>query len=205
MEGRKTGTTTVGIVCGDGTVFAADKRATMGYFIANRDVPKIFQVDDTLGVTVAGSVGDAQALVRLIKAEIELYKMTKGASMTINAAATLLANVLFGNKYFPFYVQMLIGGYDTQARVYSLDPVGGTMEEKFVSTGSGSPTAYGVLEEGYKEGMKVKEGVRLAARAVATALKRDCGSGDGVEVVVINKDGYKRLGDAEVKEMLQAS
>jgi proteasome beta subunit len=205
MEGRKTGTTTVGIVCGDGTVFAADKRATMGYFIANRDVPKIFQVDDTLGVTVAGSVGDAQALVRLIKAEIELYKMTKGASMTINAAATLLANVLFGSKYFPFYVQMLIGGYDTQARVYSLDPVGGTMEERFVSTGSGSPTAYGVLEEGYKEGMKAKEGVRLAARAVSTALKRDCGSGDGVEVVVINKDGYKRLADAEVKEILQGS
>jgi proteasome beta subunit len=205
MEGRKTGTTTVGIVCGDGTVFAADKRATMGYFIANRDVPKIFQVDDTLGVTVAGSVGDAQALVRLIKAEIELYKMTKGAPMTINAAATLLANVLFGSKYFPFYVQMLIGGYDTQARVYSLDPVGGTMEEKFVSTGSGSPTAYGVLEEGYKEGMKTKEGVRLAARAVSTALKRDCGSGDGVEVVVINKDGYRRLAEAEVKEMLQVS
>ena len=106
----KTGTTTVGMVCTDGVVLASDKRATMGHFIASKDVTKIFEVGDGLAMTIAGSVGDAQALVRMLKAEGQLFKLKYGKAMTAKNASTLLANIMFQYKYFPYYVQLIIAG-----------------------------------------------------------------------------------------------
>jgi len=198
------GTTTVGLVCSDGVVVAADKRATMGYFIANRDVQKVFPIDEHLALTVAGGVGDAQALVRVMQAQVKLYKLENNKKMSVGAAATLLANILHQYKFFPFYVQMLVAGIDGEPRIFNLDPLGGTTEEKFVSTGSGSLTAYGYLENAYEDGMNVKDGLKVAARAVATAMKRDCASGDGIDLVSITKSGVKTLGKSEVKKLLES-
>src|SRR3989338_2629848 len=108
----KKGTTTVGMVCSDGIVLASDSRASMGYFIAAKDVQKIYQIDDRLAMTIAGSVADAQSLVRLMQAELKLYKMRRGQNMSVNAATTLLPNIMFQYKFFPFYVQILLGGVD---------------------------------------------------------------------------------------------
>jgi len=197
------GTTTVGLICSDGIVFAADKRATMGYFIANKDTQKIFEIDRHLGMSVAGAVGDAQALVRLMQAEAQLYKLDKGKPMPVKAATTLLANLMNQYKFMPFYVQLLVGGVDGEARIYNLDPVGGVTEEKFVSTGSGSLTAYGYLEDTYKEGKPVKDNLRVAAKAVSIAIRRDAGTGDGVDLVSITADGFRRYGKEEVKKLLE--
>ncbi len=201
--GRK-GTTTIGLICSDGVVFAADKRATMGYFIANKDTQKIFQIDDQLAVTVAGSVGDAQTLVRLMKAETQLYKVRNGKTMSVNAAMTLVSNLMNQYKFFPFYVQLLIGGFDDKPRVYNIDPIGGATEEKFVSTGSGSPMAYGVLEDAFKDDRPIKENLRLAIRALSSALKRDCGSGDGIDLVTITKTEFKRYSKDEIKKLVES-
>ncbi|MDO8340343.1 MAG: proteasome subunit beta, partial [Candidatus Burarchaeum sp.] len=121
MEGNqmaKKGTTTVGIICSDGLVFAADKRASMGYFIAAKDVDKIHQLDERIALTIAGSVADAQSLVRLMQAELKLYKMRNGEPMSVSAATTMLSNIMFQYKMFPFYVQLLLGGYDKGAIIY---------------------------------------------------------------------------------------
>jgi len=205
MEEAKTlkGTTTVGLVCSDGIILAADKRATMGYFIANRDVDKIFQIDDTLGVTVAGGVGDAQMLVRYMKYEAQLYKMNYGKSMSVSAATTLLANILSQYKFAPFLVQMLVGGFDDKPRIFNLDPVGGVTEEKFVSTGSGSPVAYGVMEDVFKEDKSIKDNLKIALRALSVALKRDAGTGDGIDLVTITPDEFKRYDKETVKKLLE--
>ena len=143
------GTTTVGIVCKDGVVLASEKRATMGTFIATHEAKKIYQIDDFVGMTTAGAVGDAQQLVRIISAEARLYKVRRGEPMSVKAIATLLSNILSASKYFPFLVQLLVGGVDTKGpSIYSLDLLGGQIEErKVVATGSGSPIAYGVLED----------------------------------------------------------
>ncbi|MCX8175232.1 MAG: archaeal proteasome endopeptidase complex subunit beta [Candidatus Micrarchaeota archaeon] len=202
-KGLSTGTTTVAIACADGVVMASDRRATMGYFIANKDIPKIYQLDERLSMTIAGGVGDAQALVRLMQAEAALYRFKHGRSIGVKAAATLLSNLLQGYKLFPFYVQLIVGGMDEKAEIYNLDALGGMTEEKFVSTGSGSPIAYGVLEENYKEGSTVKDNLRLAARAVAAAMKRDAASGEHVDLVSITKAGFKRYEKSEVEKLLQ--
>jgi len=203
VEGKTLkGTTTVGIIFDKGVVLAADKRASMMNFIAAKDVEKIHFIADRIALTLAGSVGDAQTLVRLMRAEIELYKYSKGEDITVAGAATLLANILQGSKYYPYLVQLIIAGFDSTPKLFDLDPLGGLLPEKYVSTGSGSVTAYGLLDEHFKEGMKQDEAVKLAARAVNTAMKRDSATGEGIDVVVITRDYAKRLTKSEVNALL---
>ncbi len=197
------GTTTVGIVCNDGVVLATEQRATMGNFIASKTAKKIYQIDDLVAMTTAGSVGDAQQIVRIISVESKLYKMRRKESMTIKGLTTLLSNMLSGQRYYPLMVQLLVGGHDKNGpAIFSLDALGGNIEEtKAVATGSGSPMAYGVLEDRYKEDMPVSEGMELAVRALHNAMKRDSASGEGIDVVVITKDKYTRLEQEDVKKM----
>jgi proteasome beta subunit len=195
------GTTTVGVVCTDGIVLASEQRATMGNFIASKTAKKVYQIDDLVGMTIAGSVGDAQQLVRLVNVESQLYKMRRNESMTMKGIATLMSNFLNANRYYPMMVQLLIGGVDKNGpAVYSLDALGGSIEETRVSaTGSGSPMAYGVLEDQYRENMTLNEGLDLAIRAIHNATKRDSASGENIDVVVITKEAFKRLDPEEVK------
>jgi len=196
------GTTTVGIVFDKGVVLAADKRATMGTFIAAKEVQKIHLIADRMALTMAGGVGDAQQLARLLRAELELYRHGRRAPMTVQGAATLLSNILQGSKYFPYYVQMIIAGVDTKPKLYDLDPFGGLLEENYVSTGSGSVVAYGVLDESFKKDMGQEEAARIAAKAVSAAMKRDSATGEGVDVLVITKDSAKFYSPADVKAMI---
>ncbi|MBI5051242.1 archaeal proteasome endopeptidase complex subunit beta [Candidatus Micrarchaeota archaeon] len=199
-----TGTTTVGLVCRDGLVLASDRRATMGYLIASKDIDKIYALDNYIGMTIAGGVGDAQTLVRWMTAEIKLYKLKHDKRITAESAATLLANILTQYKYYPFFVQLLIGGMDEDGkiRLFSVDMLGGVTEEKLTSTGSGSPVAYGVLEELYKEDGAIAENAKVAAKAVSAAMKRDAASGERVDLVVIDKQGFRRYDKSEVKNLI---
>ncbi|VVB86015.1 Proteasome subunit beta [uncultured archaeon] len=198
------GTTTIGLVCDKGVVMASERRATMGHFIASKDAKKVYQIDDLVAMTTAGSVGDAQRLVKWMQVEAKLYKMRREEPMTVKGTVTLLANILNGNRYYPYFVQLLVGGVDKNGpSIYSLDAVGGVIDEKkAVSTGSGSPMAYGVLEDRYVEKMPIDDGVELAVRALYNAMKRDSASGDGINVVKITPENYTVLEDSEVRKLI---
>ncbi|MFP3949778.1 MAG: archaeal proteasome endopeptidase complex subunit beta [Candidatus Micrarchaeia archaeon] len=197
---KKTGTTTVGLVCKNGVVLASDKRATMGYYIASKDVQKIEKINDRIAMTLAGGVGDAQSLVRWMRAEIKLYELKNQREMSVEAAATLLANILSQYKFYPFFVQILIGGVDKTARVFSVDMLGGATEEKYTATGSGSPIAMGLIEELYKPELETEEAIRVAVKAVNTAMKRDSASGEGVTVMLITDKGADLLPEKEIRK-----
>jgi proteasome beta subunit len=198
------GTTTIGLVFLDGVILATEKRATMGFMIASKKAKKVYQVADRIGMTTAGGVGDAQQIARILTVECSLYQIRRGRPITVGAAATLLSNYLNQNRYFPYYVQLLVGGVDEHGpSVYSVDALGGsTKEEEIVSTGSGSPMAYGVLEDRFKTGLKEDEAIDLTIRGLIAAMKRDAGSGEGIHVVVITKDKYQELGEDKLKQYL---
>jgi proteasome beta subunit len=197
----KTGTTTVGLVCRDGIVLASDRRATMGYFIASKDIDKIYPVNDHIAMTIAGGVGDAQMLIRWMRSEIKLYELKQEKKISVEAATTLLANILAQYKYYPFFVQLLIGGIDERPRLFSVDMLGGITEEKMTSTGSGSPTAFGVLEELYSEDKPVEANLPIAFKAVAAAMKRDAATGERVDLTCVTKAGFKRFEKEEVRKL----
>ena len=201
-EIRKTGTTTVGMTCKDGVILAAEKKSTLGYLIASKESEKIMPVEDHIAMTIAGSSGDAQTLARYMRAELKLFAIQNGRKISVKGAASLLSNILQGAKYFPYYVQLIIAGFDTKPQVFSLDAIGSVEEEKkFFSTGSGSPMALGVLEDAYRDDITTEEGGKLAVRAIRAAIERDIGSGGkAIDVAVINKDGIKITRNELVKK-----
>lgn len=192
------GTTTIGVVCKDGVILASDTRVTMGHYVAHKFGKKVYQIDNHLGMTIAGTVADAQRVVDILTANAKLYKIKMNRPMPISAAARLIANLLFSARYIPLATQVLVGGIDaTGPHVFNLDPFGSLTEEKFVSTGSGSPVAYGVLEDKYKENMTVEEVLPIIVRAVNAAMKRDIASGNNYNVTVIDEKGYRELSKEE--------
>ena len=197
------GTTTIGVVCKDGVVLASDTRVTMGFYVAHKQGKKVYQIDDHLGMTIAGGVADAQRAVDILTANAHLYRVNMGRPLPVNSAARFLSNLLFSARYVPLMAQVLVGGMDdTGPHVFSIDPFGSLTEEKFVSTGSGSPLAYGILEEMFREGATVKEMLPVIVKAVNASMKRDAGSGDNFNVVVIDEKGYRDLTDKEKKQLL---
>ena len=191
----KKGTTTCALTCNDGIVLAADTRASAGFFIADRHVMKIQKVDRNLGMTIAGGVADAQNLVDIMRYNANIYRLTNRELMPVKSAARLCSNVLFNQRYFPYYVQIILAGYDNKAggQIYNIDLFGSMTSEKFISTGSGSPVAYGYLESEFKENLSVNEAYKIAIQAIAAAIRRNAGTGDNINAVIIDKDGYHEL------------
>ena len=179
------GTTTVGITCKDGVVFASERRASMGNLVAHKVAEKIFKIDDHIVTTIAGSVGDAQSLMKVIEAEVSLYQMRNNDAISVKAAASLTANIL---RSGPMYVQTLLGGME---------------EDTYISTGSGSIVAYGVLEDRYRDDLTTDEGIEIAIRAIRAAAERDTFSGNGYLVAKVDKDGFEMLDDEKINEILE--
>ena len=202
-EHIKKGTTTCALTCKDGVVLAADTRASAGFFIADKHVMKIQKIDRHIGMTMAGGVADAQNLVDIMRYNANIYRLTDKDPIPIKSAARLCSNVLFNQRYFPFFVQIILAGVDKtkeEGQIYNIDLFGSMTSEKFISTGSGSPVAYGYLETEFKENLTVNDAYKLAIQAIAAAIRRNSGTGDGINVVIIDKDGYREL----PKEMKKA-
>jgi len=197
----KTGTTTLGLVCKDGVVIATETRATMGTLIAHKKTKKLYKIDQHIALATAGLVGDLQVLARYLNAEANLYRLKRDNKIPIKSAATLMSNILNQRKFYPYYVQLLLGGFDeTGPHVYSLDAAGGAIPDKYSSAGSGSPYVFGVLEDNYKDSLTCNEGVDLAIRAITAAKSRDSASGGDINIAVINKDGFKDISEDEIKK-----
>jgi proteasome beta subunit len=195
----RTGTTTLAIAGTDGVVMATERRATMGHLIGHKQAQKLYAVDRHLALTTAGLVGDAQMIARHLQAQAQLYRFKRDAPLPVRGAASLLGNILNASRFQPFWVQLIIGGVDERGgQVYSVDAAGGAIPERWTVTGSGSPFAYGVLEDRVGDTTNVKEAVDLAIRALNAAMRRDAASGNGIDLAIIDPDGFRRLGDEEI-------
>ncbi len=199
----KTGTTTIGLVCSDGIILGADSRATSDSFIASTEAVKIIRINDGLGLTIAGGVGDNQYLGRLLKVHAELYKMNEGKDMTPTSAGSLLSMIQTENRMYPYYAVNMLGGMNGNVpELYIFAPDGSMIKEsKFYSVGSGSPMAFGYLEDAYKQGISTQEGIKHVLKALKVAMKRDSASGDNLRIVTITKAGYKEYYGSEVEKL----
>jgi proteasome beta subunit len=196
LDQIKKGTTTCAITCNDGVVLAADTRASAGLFIADRHVMKIQKVDDHLGMTIAGGVADAQNLVDTMRYNSNIYRLSRREPIPVGSAARLCSNILFNQRYFPYYVQIIMAGFDhreKEGKIYNIDLFGSITTEKFISTGSGSPVAYGYLESEYKDGISVNDAYKIAIQSIAAAIRRNAGTGDSINAVIIDENGYREL------------
>jgi proteasome beta subunit len=186
------GATTIGIVCKDGVILASEKRIAYGFSIMSKSGKKVFPIGNRLGVGFAGLISDAQAVLRRISAEVRLYELEFHKVMGVKAAAKLLSNMLYSQRSFPVFTETMVGGMDEDGgKLYILDQLGSMIEDKYAAIGSGGAIAIGIVEQGYSKDCSLKDGKELAIKAVRAAIARDVASGDGVDVLILNKDGVK--------------
>jgi len=184
------GATTIGTVCADGVVLASEKRVSYGYFIASKGGKKVFKITDNIGAACAGLVSDMQMLTREMDAYARLFSMDVGRSISVRSAAKLMSNLLFNRRMAPLITQTIVGGIDEEGpALYVMDMLGSVIPDKYAVVGSGTEIAIGVLEESYKDGMTVEEAKSLIMRAMKSAISRDVLSGDGIDFLLITKNG----------------
>lgn len=186
------GATTVGVVCSDGVILASEKRVSYGYMVMSRVGKKVFKITDRIGAACAGLVSDMQILVREVEAYSNLFNLDAGRPIAVKSAAKVMSNLLFSRRLVPLITQTIVGGIDEEgASIYILDVLGSLIPDKFAAVGSGAEIAVGVLEEGFKEEMTVKEAKDLVARSIKSAISRDIMSGDGADFLTITKEGVQ--------------
>ena len=197
------GTTTVGIKAKDGVVLCADMRASAGYFIANNNTMKIQQIDDHAGMTMAGGVADAQNITDILRYHANLHRIQKNEPISIKSLTRLTSLIFHQNRGYPFMADILVGGYDKQGpALFNIDMFGSVEDKTYVATGSGSPVAYGLLEEEYRDDLNVEDAKVIALRAVKAAITRNIGTGDGINVSIIDKDGFRLLSKEQKKAII---
>ena len=198
------GTTTVGIRATDGVVLCADMRASAGYLIANNNTMKIQRIDEHAGLTLAGGVADAQNITDVLRYHANLHRIQRQEPIAIRSLTRLTSLIFHQNRGYPFIADILVGGYDLGgAALYNIDMFGSVEEKPYVTTGSGSPVAYGVLEDGYRDGLSADEAKALALRAVKAAIVRNIGTGDGINVAVIDSGGFKLLTGDQKRSIIE--
>ena len=169
---------------------ASEKRVAYGYLVVSKGGKKVFRLADQIGAACAGLVSDMQILVREVEAQANLFSMDVGRRISVRSAAKLMANILFNRRYAPLITQTIVAGLDEEGpSLYVLDVLGSVIPDKYAVVGSGTEIAVGVLEEGYKEEMKLKEAKELVTRAIKSAISRDVLSGDGIDFLIITKEG----------------
>jgi len=186
------GATTVGVVCPEGVILASEKRVSYGYLIVSKGGKKVFKITDRIGAACAGLVSDMQILVREVEAYSNLYSLEVSRPISVRSAAKLMSTLLFNRRLAPLITQTIVGGLDEEGTsLYALDILGSLIPDKYAAVGSGTEIAMGLLEEGYKENLTIEEAKNLVTRSIKSAISRDIMSGNGIDFLIITKDGTR--------------
>jgi proteasome beta subunit len=184
------GATTVGVVCPEGVILASEKRVSYGYLIVSKGGKKVFKITDRIGAACAGLVSDMQILAREVEAHSNLYSLDVNRPISVRSAAKLMSTLLFNRRLAPLITFTIVGGLDEEgATLYALDIMGSLIPDKYAAVGSGTEIAMGLLEEGYKENLTIEEAKNLVTRSIKSAISRDIMSGNGIDFLIITKDG----------------
>ena len=187
------GATAVGITFEGGVVFASEKRIAFGHFLVSKSSKKTFAITPKVGAACAGLVADMQILTLQISALAKIRKMELKRDVPPNTVAKMMSNMMYERRFFPLLTQVIVGGVVDKPIMYTLDPLGSVLPDNYAAVGTGAEMALGVLDPQYKANMTKDEAVDLAKRAVRSASLRDAASGDGLDVLVITKDGTQEF------------
>lgn len=186
------GATTVGITFKDGVILASEKRVSYGYLVVSKVGKKVFKITDHIGAACAGLVSDMQILVREVEAYAKLFSLDVSRPISVKSTAKIMSNLLFSQRLAPLITQTIVGGMDDDgAGLYVLDVLGSVIPDKFAVVGSGTEVAMGVIEEAYRDNMSAGDAKDLVVRAMKSAISRDIMSGDGIDFLIITKDGIQ--------------
>jgi len=207
----KTGTSILGMVCKEGIVMAADRRATAGNLVMIKNAKKVVKINEYLVVSGTGMSSDIDMLQKIVAAELRLKELRSKQRPTVKEAANLIGNIAYRNirqpTMIPFIAGTLVAGYneDGTTELYSVEPAGSAekIEDYDANFSSGMPFILGLLERQYKKDMNLKEGVELASEALKSSTQRDVGSGNGIDIFTVTKEGIAQVVSKEIASELK--
>lgn len=202
----KSNTSIVGILCKDGVIMAADRRVTAGTIVMSKTEQKVKKINDYIVICWTGGAADAFLSEKVIAAELRLKELKTKMRPSVKEAANLVGMMLYRNirtpSMIPHIVGILLGGVndDGTTELYTLEPAGGVYKVKDYDANfsSGMPYILGLLERQYRKDITVKEGIELAQECIKSSTQRDIGSGNGIDVFSITKDGIKQAVSEEI-------
>jgi len=189
------GATAVGISYDEGVVFASERRIAYGNFLVSKSTKKTFQITPKVGAACAGLVADMQILSLQISALAKIRKMELKRDVPPNTVAKMMSNMMYERRFFPLLTQVIVGGVVDKPVIFTLDPLGSVLPDEYAAVGTGAEMALGVLDPNFKENMTEKEAIELATKSVKAATLRDTFSGDGIDILIINKEGSRELSE----------
>ncbi|MDD5012584.1 MAG: proteasome subunit beta [Candidatus Nanoarchaeia archaeon] len=203
----KTGTTILGIVCKDGVVIASDRQTSAGTLVMDKKAQKSVKINDYLVISGCGIASDIRKVEKILPAELKLKELRSKTRPSVRQAANLLSTILYSGIRQPSMIPMqagfLIGGFneDGAVELYTIEPAGtlNLVEDYDANFGSGMPFVLGFLERQYKKGISLDEGIKLATESIKSSTQRDMGSGFGIDVFTITKQGIKKVVSQEIQ------
>jgi len=187
------GATAVGITYDNGVLLASERRVSYGNFVVNKNTKKTFSVTDHVGAACAGMVADMDVLVRQVSALSKIRRLETRRNVQPNSIAKLMSVIMFERRYFPLLTQVIVGGITNQPEIYTLDPLGSVLPDRYAAVGTGAEMALGVMDADFSDTLDEEKATALALRAIRSSIQRDSASGEGIDLLIINKDGKKEL------------
>ncbi len=185
------GATAVGIAYDGGIVLASERRISYGNFVVSKSTKKTFKITDFVGACCAGMVADMQVLAMQMRALTKVRKLELKREIPPNSVAKMMSSLMYERRFYPLLTQVIVGGVDGEAAIYTLDPLGSVLPDDYAAVGTGAEMALGVLDQEFKKGMKEKDAVTLAVKSIKSAIMRDAASGDGIDVLIVDKSGIR--------------
>ena len=185
------GATAVGITYDGGVVMASERRIAYGNFVVSKNTKKTFKITDCVGACCAGMVADMQVLAMQMRAMTKIRKMELKREIPPNSVAKMMSSLMYERRYYPLLTQVIVGGVDGVPVIYTLDPLGSVLPDDYAAVGTGAEMALGVLDQEFKPKMSEQDAVKLAIKSIKSAIMRDNASGDGIDVLVVDKNGTR--------------
>lgn len=185
----------------DFCVITADTRISQGFNILSRTHSKSSQLTSSAVITSGGMVADVEALHKNMQMRVKVYQRTFKKEPSLESLAQLLGNTLYSRRFMPYYAFNLLCGInqDGQGQVYGYDAIGSFDKLTYGVQGSGSELGAPILDNqfvGHNHLVKAVSGNMKDAEdtgrdIINSIAERDIYTGDGVEVILITKDGVK--------------
>ena len=185
------GATAVGVTFENGIVLASERRIAFGNFLVSKSTKKTFEITPKVGATCAGLVADMQILSLQISALAKIRKMDIKRDVPPNTIAKMMSNMMYERRYFPLLTQVIVGGVVGKPALYTLDPLGSVLPDKYAAVGTGAEMALGVLDPQFSDNMSQDDAIAIVRTAINSASLRDAASGDGVDIMVITGDSLQ--------------
>jgi len=200
------GSASIGMVCSDGVFILADKRIEDA-LIVKESANKISEIDSHIVASVAGIVSDARVLIERAQLLAQQHRITYDSPIETESVVKEIANMKqqftqYGGAR-PFGVSMMTAGINgKKPELFVSDITGNYFSYHANAIGENDDKIKEKLREKYKQGLKIKEGIKLALD-IFKEIKGNKFSLSKFELVYINSENKKieRIEGEKIKEI----